>query len=118
MSNTALTEAAKWTEELMDAEWKGRKDRENLVRYRLAKAIGVAESYLFRLQYKTREMTDVRGSVYRALMLGRRAYGLAVTVGDAVYEKEKALADGRNSKMARLAAAVAGSKNKKAVRAE
>lgn len=116
MSNTALSEAAKWTEELMNAEWKGRKDRESTVRYRLSKSIGVAESYLFRLQYKTREMTDVRGSVYRALMLARRAYGLAISVGDAVYEKEKALADARNSKLVGLAAAVAGTKTKRAVK--
>ena len=116
MSSAALIEAAKWADELMEAEWKGRRDKENVVRYRLAKSIGVTESYLFRLQYKTREMTDVRGSVYRALLLARHAYGLAVSVGDAAYEKEKALADARNSKMAGLAAVVAGAKIERAVK--
>ncbi|AWC25387.1 hypothetical protein CO731_04882 [Aminobacter sp. MSH1] len=123
MNNAALTEAAKWAGELMDAEWKGRRDKENLVRYRLAKSIGVSESYLFRLQYKTREMTDVRGSVYRALLLARHAYGLAVSVGDAAYEKEKALAHARGSKIVGLADkivgvadAVAGPENKRSVR--
>lgn len=116
MNHAALSEAAEWAKELMDAEWNGRRDKENLVRYRLAKSIGVSESYLFRLQYKTREMTDVRGSVYRALLLARHAYGLAVNAGDAAYEKEKALADARNSKMVRLAAAVAGPKSKRAVK--
>jgi hypothetical protein len=77
MSDTALNESIRWTGELMDAEWSGRGDREKTVRYRLAKKIGVAESYLFRLQYKADEMNDVRGSVYRALLLGRRLYGLA-----------------------------------------
>jgi len=77
MSDTALTESVRWTGELMDAEWSGRGDREKSVRYRLARNIGVPESYLFRLQYKAEGMTDVRGSVYRALMLGRRIYGLA-----------------------------------------
>lgn len=77
MSDTALNESVRWTGELMDAEWSGRGDREKSVRYRLARKIGVPESYLFRLQYKAGEMTDVRGSVYRALLMGRRLYGLA-----------------------------------------
>ncbi|MBT1154332.1 hypothetical protein J1C56_01870 [Aminobacter anthyllidis] len=110
MSSAALSEATKWTKELMDAEWQGRGDKENLVRYRLAKNIGVRESYLYRLQYKKQEMTDVRGSVYRALMLARQLYGIVAASGEAAYEKEKALADARNSKMAGLAAAVAGPK--------
>ena len=61
-----------------------------------------------RLQYKLREMSDVRGSVYRALMLGRHAYGLAADAGQQAYQHEKVLADARNSKLAGLAAAVAG----------
>ncbi|PAP94013.1 hypothetical protein [Mesorhizobium wenxiniae] len=108
MSMSALNEAAGWAEELMDAEWKGRKDKENLVRYRLSRKVGVSESYLFRLQYKLREMNDVRGSVYRALMLARHAYGLVSQAGENAYQEEKALADARNSKMAGLAAVVAG----------
>ena len=108
MSMSALNEAATWADEIMEAEWQGRKDRENVVRHRLAKKLGVSESYLFRLQYKLREMSDVRGSVYRALMLGRHAYGLAADAGQQAYQHEKVLADARNSKLAGLAAAVAG----------
>lgn len=113
MSMSALHEAAEWAEQLMDAEWKGRKDKENVVRYRLSRKVGVSESYLFRLQYKLREMNDVRGSVYRALMLARHAYGLATEAGETAYQKEKSLADARNSKMAGLAAAVAGPETRK-----
>lgn len=69
MSNSALSEAKQWADELMEAEWRGRKDRDGSVRYRLAKKTGVPESYLYRLQYKTAEMKDVAGSVYRSLML-------------------------------------------------
>ena len=77
MSTVALKESVKWADELMEAEWRGRKDNESAVRYRLSKNIGVPDSYIFRLQYKWREMSDVKGSVYRALMLARHAYGLA-----------------------------------------
>ena len=69
MSTTALIEAKKWSEVLMDAEWRGRRDRDAAVRYRLSKKTGIPESYLYRLQYKTAQMKDVAGSVYRSLML-------------------------------------------------
>lgn len=68
-ANIALSEAKDWHDKLMDAEFKGRGDREKSVRGRLSKRTGIPESYLFRLQYKVREMTDVAGSAYRALML-------------------------------------------------
>ena len=116
MSAAALNEAAGWADKLMDAEWKGRKDKENVVRYRLSKSIGVSESYLFRLQYKRDEMNDVKGSVYRALMLAVRAYGIVADAGEQAYQQEKELADARNSKMARLAAAVAGAQREGAVK--
>ncbi|SMF65654.1 hypothetical protein SAMN02982989_3388 [Xaviernesmea oryzae] len=69
MSSIALNEAKSWADELMDREFRGRGDREKSVRGRLADRIGVSESYLFRLQYKTREMKDVAGEVYRRLKL-------------------------------------------------
>jgi hypothetical protein len=74
MSSVALNEAKKWADDLLDAESTGRKDREGPIRFRLARKIGVPESYLYRLQYKTDEMNDVKGSVYRALMLAHQAY--------------------------------------------
>lgn len=72
--NTALMEAAKWADELMEAETKSRREKEYVVRDRLAGKIGVTARYLFRLQYQIDEMNDVKGSVYRALMVARKAY--------------------------------------------
>lgn len=116
MSISALDEAANWAEELMNAEWKGRRDKEKIVRFRLSRKVGVSESYLFRLQYKLSEMNDVRGSVYRALMLARHAYGLVTEAGEKAYLKEKAMADARNSKLAGLAASVAGPQTEREMR--
>ena len=116
MSTMALNEAVRWADELMEAETKSRREKEYIVRDRLAKAIGVSASYLFRLQYKTEEMSDVRGSVYRALLLARHAYGLVRDAGEAAYEHEKEKADARNSKMAGLAAALAGPKIERKVK--
>ncbi|MGN6768502.1 MAG: hypothetical protein ACTHJQ_01445 [Rhizobiaceae bacterium] len=77
MSTAALNEATMWADQLMEAETRHRREKEYTVRERLAEKIGVSASYLFRLQYKTEEMSDVKGSVYRALMVGCQMYGLA-----------------------------------------
>jgi hypothetical protein len=69
MSSAALIEAKSWADDLMSREFQGRGDKEYLARYRLSERTGVSESYLYRLQYKTRDMKDVAGSVYRALKL-------------------------------------------------
>jgi hypothetical protein len=69
MSTTALSEAKSWADLLMNTEFKGRGDREKSVRGRVSDKTGVPESYLFRLQYKTAEMKDVAGEVYRRLRL-------------------------------------------------
>lgn len=74
MTSIALIEAKQWADDLLDAESLGRKDREGPIRYRLARKLGIPESYIYRLQYKINEMNDVRGSVYRALMLAHQAY--------------------------------------------
>lgn len=112
----ALYEAARWADELMEAETRSRREKEYTVRTRLSKKIGVSASYLFRLQYKIQEMNDVRGSVYRALMLARNAYGIVSEASDKFYEHEKALADGRNSKISGWASALAGEEGERTVK--
>lgn len=74
MATTALKEAAEYADVLMALEFRGRGDREKTCRHRLAKKIGVAESYLFRLIYKAHEMSDVKGEVYRRLCEAMKKY--------------------------------------------
>ncbi len=87
MTSTALIEAKSWADELMNYEFKGRGDKEKSARYRLSKKTGVPESYLFRLQYKTGEMKDVAGSVYRALMI---AYDRACAANEEAADRLRA----------------------------
>lgn len=87
MTSMALIEAKGWAEELMNREFAGRGDREKSARYRLSKKTGVPESYLFRLQYKTREMKDVAGEVYRRLRL---AYETACLANEEAADRYKA----------------------------
>ncbi|TAA49121.1 hypothetical protein [Shinella sp. JR1-6] len=69
MTSIALKEAKSWLVKLMDREFKGRGDRDYMIRDRLATATGIPESYLYRLQHKTRGMKDVAGEAYRRLKL-------------------------------------------------
>ena len=69
MSTVALQKAAEWNEALMNAEFRGRGDKEYLARYRLSQKTGIKENYLFRLKYKLDDMKDVAGEVYRRLKL-------------------------------------------------
>lgn len=69
MTSIALQEAIDWTDKLMDREFRGRGDKEYLIRHRLSENSGVPESYLYRLQYKSRGMKDVAGEYYRRLKL-------------------------------------------------
>lgn len=90
MSSIALMEAKQWADDLLDAECQGRKDKEKRIRFSLARKLGIPESYLFRLQYKTNTMNDVRGSVYRALMIAHQAYQQACEANEAAAEADKA----------------------------
>lgn len=83
MTSIALNEAKTWHDELMNAEFRGRGDREKSARGRLSDKTGIPESYLFRLAYKTAEMKDIAGSAYRSLMI---AY-------DEMCERNEAAAD-------------------------
>lgn len=69
MGFNAIDDARHWAEELQKAEYKGLGDTREAARYRVSRRTGIPESYLKRLRYRTSEMTDVAGSIYRALML-------------------------------------------------
>jgi hypothetical protein len=79
-AKVALEEARHWAEELQKAEFRGLGDTREAARFRVASKTGVAESYLKRLRYKWREMGEVAGSQYRALML---AYEELVSANEA-----------------------------------
>lgn len=69
MSTTALNEAKGWYENLLDAEFRGRKDTDGAARYRLSSRLGLKENVLFRLQYRVADMKDIAGEAYRRLKI-------------------------------------------------
>lgn len=74
MSTVALQRACEWHDDLMDAEFQGRKDKESAARFRLSKKTGVPESYLFRLAHKRKTMRDLSAEVYRLLDAAHAKY--------------------------------------------
>lgn len=90
MSSTALVEAKGWYDDLMAREFRGRGDREKSARGRVADKIGVPETWLFDLQYKSQGKKDVRGALYRALMLGIRKYDALCQANEDAADRYKA----------------------------
>lgn len=73
MSTTALIEGRDYYDKLIDAEYRGRKDRNGSARGRLADFMAVNENKLLRLEYKFEEMRDIGGEFYRRLKLSYQA---------------------------------------------
>ncbi|TIT84632.1 MAG: hypothetical protein E5W55_33975, partial [Mesorhizobium sp.] len=69
MSTTALLKGREYYDALMDAEYRGRKDRNGSARSRLADDMGVNESKLLRLEYRIEEMRDIGGELFRRLSI-------------------------------------------------
>ncbi len=59
-----------WSEEMQKAFFRGLGDTRDAARSRLAREIGVPESYLKRLRYKVRDLSDIPGSILIRLAIG------------------------------------------------
>lgn len=59
-----------WSEEMQKAFFRGLGDTREAARSRLSREIGVPESYLKRLRYKVRDLSDIPGSVLIRLAIG------------------------------------------------
>lgn len=90
MTSAALKESRQWFDELMQLEFRGRGDREKSARGRLADNLGIPEQWLFDLQYKSAEKKDVRGALYRALLLGRQKYDALCIANEEAAERHRA----------------------------
>ncbi len=85
-----------WAEAIMDSEYRGRGDREKSVRYRVSRKTGIPESYLKRLKYKSDDMRDVAGSVYRALKIAYDDMCRKNEEAAARYRSERLAMDGKH----------------------
>lgn len=65
-----VPKAIEWSEEMQKAYFRGLGDTREAARSRLARDIGVPESYLKRLRYKVRDLSDIPGSILLRLAIG------------------------------------------------
>lgn len=68
--NDVVEKATLWSEEMQKAYFRGLGDTREAARGRLARDIGVPESYLKRLRYKVRDLSDIPGSILIRLAIG------------------------------------------------
>lgn len=109
MTSIALEEAISWNAKLMDREFRGRGDKDYLIRHRLSEKTGVPESYLFRLQHKSRGMKDVAGEYYRRLKLYYEAvYDSACEANEEAADRYRSERLGRNHETTNQKPASAG----------
>jgi hypothetical protein len=111
MSVEYVNEAKGMADFILRAVHRGPGDTVDAAMHRAERAFGAPAKWLHRLRY--RDLNDLPVSAFFAIL---NAYRAAHEAGSAAYEHEKALADARNSKMAGLAALVAGAENEGAVK--
>lgn len=65
-----VEKATFWSEEMQKAYFRGLGDTREAARGRLARDIGVPDSYLKRLRYKVEQLSDIPGSILIRLAIG------------------------------------------------
>jgi hypothetical protein len=110
MSVEYVREAKGMADFILHKVHRGPGDTIDAAMHRAEQMYGAPASWLHRLRY--RDVKDMPVSAFGALF---NAYRAAADAGDKAYARERALADARNSKMARLADLVAGAKDEGAL---
>lgn len=103
MSVEYVSESKRMADYILQRVHRGPGDTVDAAMHRAERMYGVPAAWLHRLRY--RELKDMPVSAFAALV---HAYQAACSAGERAYQEEKALADARNSKLAGLAAFVAG----------
>lgn len=105
MSVEVVTEARSMADFILRSAFRGPGDTIDAAMHRAEREYGAPSKWLHRLRYRSSQLRDLPASAFFQL---QKAHYRAAMAGQRAYEHEKALADARNSKMAGLAAAVAG----------
>jgi len=86
-----------WSEELQKAFFRGLGDTREAARHRLSREIGVPESYLMRLRYKARDLSDIPGSILIRLAVGYDRICLSTENKAAALRAERAELESSNA---------------------
>lgn len=113
MSVEVVTEARSMADFILKSAFRGPGDTIDAAMHRAERDYGAPAKWLHRLRYRADQLRDLPASAFFQI---QKAYGRAALAGVRAYEHEKALADARNSKMAGLAAFVAGPETERSVK--
>lgn len=89
-ADCVVEKATFWSEEMQKAYFRGLGDTREAARGRLAREIGVPESYLKRLRYKVRDLSDIPGSILIRLAVGYDRICLSAETKAAALKAERA----------------------------
>lgn len=95
--DNVVESATFWSEELQKAFYRGLGDTREAARGRLAREIGVPESYLKRLRYKVRDLSDIPGSVLVRLAIGYDRFCSTTEAKAAEFRAERAAIRDQNA---------------------
>lgn len=113
MNAEVVSEARGMADFILKSVHRGPGDTLDAAMHRAEREYGAPAKWLHRLRYRYRDLRDLPASAFLTIM---KAHQKAVEASERAYQHEKALADARNSKMAGLAAALAGEETKGDVR--
>lgn len=105
MSVEVVTEARSMADFILKSAFRGPGDTVDAAMHRAERDYGAPAKWLHRLRYRADALRDLPASAFFQI---QKAYRAAEASAERAYEREKALADERNSKIRGLAAAVAG----------
>lgn len=108
MSVEVVTEARSMADFILKSAFRGPGDTIDAAMHRAERDYGAPAKWLHRLRYRAELLRDLPASAFFQI---QKAYRAAEASAERAYEREKALADERNSKMAGMAASVAGPAN-------
>lgn len=92
-ADCVVEKATFWSEEMQKAYFRGLGDTREAARHRLSREIGVPESYLKRLRYKVRDLSDIPGSILIRLAVGYDRICLSTETKAAALRAERAELD-------------------------
>jgi len=111
MSVEYVSESKRMADFILQKVHRGPGDTVDAAMHRAERLYGVPAAWLHRLRY--REVKDPPTSAFFAIV---NAYSAAAEAGERAYLAERELANARNSKMAGLAAALAGPQDERVVK--
>jgi hypothetical protein len=115
MSVEYVNESKRMADVILEKVHRGPGDTVDAAMHRAERLYGVSASWLHRLRYRHRDLTDMPVSAFFSIF---NAYRAVCDAGERAYAAERELANARNSKLVGIADFVAGKTSTSAAKEE